>query len=149
MASDGQQGPALFTLRDARESDLPSVDFMALGEGMDRMPGIERMRVAVNDADEVVGFLRLQPDAQGVAYVNPVVVYPTWRGQGVGRALMDDAHERAGELRLIARGTSVGFYRKLGFTNMSWADTDQSAASEDCDGCPYRVDCKPQPMRLV
>lgn len=137
----------LFTLRDAREDDLPFIDWYASLEGMADMPGIERIRVAVNEADQPVGFCRLQNDENGIPYVNPVVTYAPWRGYGVGRALIEEAHARFGELRLIARGTSAGFYRKLGFVDMAWEDTDQAAASEDCDGCPYRAECNPQPMR--
>ena len=116
---------------------------------MDSIPGANRVRVAVNGDDEVVGFCRLQDDVNGIAYVNPIVVYPTWRGYNVGRALMDDAHALAGELRLIARGTSEGFYRKLGFVEMPWEDVDLEAAEEDCDNCPYRESCGPVPMRLA
>ena len=116
--------------------------------GMDRIPGPERVRVAVNADDVVVGFCRLQDDVNGIAYVNPVVTYSVWRGYGVGRALMEDARAIAGELRLIARGTSEGFYRKLGFEEMSWDEVDLEAASEDCDNCPYREACGPVPMKL-
>jgi len=139
----------LFTIRDAREADMGLVNSYANAAGMDRMPGVERIRVAVNEDDVVVGFCRLQDDANGIAYVNPIVTYEPWRGYGVGRALIEDAHARAGELRLISRGTSEGFYRKLGFAEMSWEDVDLEAASEDCDNCPYRETCGPVPMRLA
>jgi GNAT superfamily N-acetyltransferase len=139
----------LFTIRDARESDMDLVNSYANAEGMDRMPGVERIRVAVNDDDVVVGFCRLQDDVNGIAYVNPIVTYAPWRGYGVGRALIADAHEIAGELRLISRGTSEGFYRKLGFVEMPWEDVDLEAAEEDCDNCPYRAECHPVPMRLA
>ena len=124
------------------------VDAYAAESGMDRIPGPERVRVAVNADDEVVGFCRLQDDVNGIAYVNPIVTYSAWRGYGVGRALIEDARALAGELRLIARGTSEGFYRKLGFVDMSWEDVDLEAAEEDCDNCPYRAACSPVPMRL-
>ena len=138
----------LFTIRDARAPDMPLIDSYAHAEGMDRMPGPERIRVAVDADDAVVGFCRLQDDVNGVAYVNPIVTYSAWRGYGVGRALIEDAREIAGELRLISRGTSEGFYRKLGFVEMSWEDVDLEAASEDCDNCPYREACHPVPMKL-
>lgn len=138
----------LFTIRDAREDDMELIDAYAHAEGMDRMPGPQRVRVAVNDDDVVVGFCRLQDDRNGIAYVNPIVTYSAWRGYGVGRALIDDARAIAGELRLIARGTSEGFYRKLGFVEMTWEEADQAAASEDCDNCPYRAACGPVPMKL-
>ena len=139
----------LFTIRDARETDMDLVNSYAHSAGMDRMPGIERIRVAVNEDDVVVGFCRLQDDVNGIAYVNPIVTYEAWRGYGVGRALIEDAHALAGELRLISRGTSEGFYRKLGFVEMPWEDVDLEAAEEDCDNCPYRESCGPVPMRLA
>ena len=96
----------LFTIRDARAADMPLIDSYAHAEGMDRMPGPERIRVAVDADDAVVGFCRLQDDVNGIAYVNPIVTYALWRGYGVGRALIDDARAIAGELRIISRGTS-------------------------------------------
>lgn len=139
----------LFTIRDARDDDMALIDSYAVAEGMDHIPGTDRVRVAVNGQDVVVGFCRLQDDVNGIAYVNPIVTYAAWRGYGVGRALIEDARRIAGELRLISRGTSEGFYRKLGFTEMSWDDVDLEAASEDCDNCPYRDFCHPVPMRLA
>lgn len=138
----------LFTIRDAREADMPLIDAYAAAEGMDVIPGPGRVRVAVDADDAVVGFCRLQDDANGIAYVNPIVTYAAWRGYGVGRALIEDARAIAGELRLISRGTSEGFYRKLGFVEMPWSEVDLEAASEECDTCPYRADCGPVPMKL-
>ena len=137
-----------FTIRDAREEDLALIDMYAGWAGMDAMPGIERIRVAVNAQDQPIGFCRLQDDAEGIAYVNPIVVYEPWRMHGVGRALIEDARAIAGELRLIARGESAGFYRTLGFENMPWEIADLAAASEDCENCAYRAECHPVPMRL-
>ena len=139
----------LFTIRDARSEDMPLIDSYASAEGMDVMPGPERIRVAVNADDAVVGFCRLQDDEHGIAYVNPIVTYAPWRGYGVGRELIKDARRIAGELRLISRGASEGFYRKMGFVEMPWSEVDLQAASEDCDNCPYREECGPVPMKLV
>lgn len=138
----------LFTIRDACDADMALIDAYAAEAGMDHIPGPARVRVAVNADDAVVGFCRLQDDVNGIAYVNPIVTYSAWRGYGVGRALIEDARDLAGELRLIARGTSEGFYRKLGFEEMPWSDVDLKAAEEDCDNCPYRAECGPVPMRL-
>ena len=82
---------------------------------------------------------------EGIAHVNPVVTYPTWRGYGVGRALMDEALERHGELRFVARGASVGFYEKLGYRAIPWEDVCLDVA-EDCRICTLVDECKPQPM---
>ncbi len=139
----------LFTIRDATQADMALVDLYAAEAGMDHIPGPDRVRVAVDGNDAVVGFCRLQDDVNGIAYVNPIVTYSAWRGYGVGKALIEDAREIAGELRLIARGTSEGFYRKLGFIEMPWSEVDLKAAEEDCDNCPYRDQCGPVPMKLL
>ena len=139
----------LFAIRDAEERDMPNVQYYAALEGMDELPGTENVRVAVNADDVPVGFCRLQEDANGIFYVNPIVVCATWRGYGVGRALIEDAAARAGELRLIARGQSVGFYEKLGFTAMPWDKVDLEAASEDCENCLAFSECHPVPMQRV
>ena len=139
----------LFHIRDAAAGDMPYVNSYALAEGMDVMPSTEGIRVAVNDEDVPIGFCRLAESVSGIAYVNPIVVHASWRGYGVGRALIQDAHERAGELRLISRGSAAGFYRVLGFEEMPWSLADFEAASEDCDNCPMFEDCHPVPMRLL
>lgn len=135
----------LFSLRPAREEDMPYIDSYAYREGMDRIPGIDGVTVAVNADDLPVGFLRLAIGPDGVAYVNPVVTLDSWRGYGVGKALMRmvmDAHD---EVRLVARGGSVPFYRAIGFEETPWENIDVTF-TEDCDGCPLWEECNPLPM---
>ena len=135
----------LFTIRDACDEDLATLNAYNYNEGMDAFPSVENIRVAVNGAGEIVGYLRLAFSPEGVAHVNPVVTYPTWRGYGVGRALMDEALERHGELRFVARGASVGFYEKLGYRAIPWEDVCLDVA-EDYRICTLVDECKPQPM---
>lgn len=134
-----------FTLRDARESDLAYLNAYAATEGMDDLPSAENVRVAVNEDDVPVGFLRLQQGSNGAAHVNPVVSCATWRGWGVGRALMEEALASRGELRLVARAASVPFYRALGFEELPW-DAIAPEIAVDCDGCEMRGECRPLPM---
>ena len=135
----------LFTLRPAREEDTDTINAYASWEGMDNMPSMENITVAQSAAGNIVGFLRVAHGANGVAHVNPVVTVSTWRGYGVGRALMDDALQRFGELRLVARGESVGFYEALGYAPLTWDDVDK-AVVDDCDHCAMRAECGPVPM---
>lgn len=135
----------LFTLRDAREDDMPTLNAYAYAEGMDALPACENIRVAVNEDDEVVGFLRVAFDAAGIAHVNPVVTHETWRGFGVGRALMDEALARFGELRFVSRGTSLAFYQALGYESLPWEAIKPEIAAE-CDECEMRDECGPVPM---
>ena len=44
-----------------------------------------------------------------------VAVVASWRGQGVGRALVDRAHADAGRLVADCRPTVAGFYEACGF----------------------------------
>ena len=134
-----------FTLRDAREPDLAYLNAYAAVEGMDDLPSAENVRVAVNGDDVPVGFLRLQQGSNDVAHVSPVVSCATWRGWGVGRALVEEALASCGELRLVARGASVPFYRALGFEELPW-DAIAPEIAVDCDGCEMRGECCPLPM---
>ena len=136
---------APFTLRDAREPDLAYLNAYAAAEGMDDLPSAENVRVAVNGDDVPVGFLRLQQGSNGAAHVNPVVSCATWRGWGVGRALVEEALASCGGLRLVARGASVPFYRALGFEELPW-DAIAPEIAVDCDGCEMRGECRPLPM---
>ena len=63
----------------------------------------------------------------------------------VGRALIDDARAHHDEIRLVARGTSIEFYRVLGFIEIPWDDI-APGVTEECDGCPLIEECGPLPM---
>ena len=135
----------LFTMRAACEGDMPLINMYAYREGMPDIPGVEGVTVAVNDADQAIGFIRIKHGADGVAHINPVVVYEPWRRYGVGRALVEHALECEGELRLVSRGGSLAFYRALGFEDVPWEAIDPEIASE-CDGCELVDECRPQPV---
>ena len=135
----------LFTLRPAREGDWELINYYAYNEGMDNIPSLDNVTIAANGDDECVGFLRLAFSEEGIAHINPVVTYAAWRGFGVGRALVEDACARCGEIRLVARGKSIGFYRTLGFTEIPWEDI-APGVTEECDGCPLIDECGPLPM---
>ena len=68
-----------------------------------------------------------------------------WHGFGVGRTLVEDAGARHDEIRLVARGKSIGFYRALGFVEIPWEDI-APGVTEECDGCPLIDECGPLPM---
>ena len=135
----------LFTLRPAREGDLELINYYAYQEGMDNLPSLDHVTVAANADDQCIGFLRLAFSEAGIAHINPVVTYSEWRGYGVGRALVDDARAHHDEIRLVARGGSIGFYRLLGFKEIPWSDI-APGVTEECDGCPLADECGPLPM---
>ncbi len=136
----------LFTLRPARDEDRAFLDAYCYAEGMDYLPNLENVTVAANSGDEAVGFIRIAIGANGIAHVNPVVVHPSWRGYHVGETLMEHAQQIYGELRLVARGSSKGFYEKLGFEACPWEEVDLSV-TENCDVCTLVDECQPCPMK--
>ena len=139
---------SVITLRPAQEKDWPWLNAFCYSEGMDNLPSLENVTVAADGDDDAVGFIRIAFSPEGVAHVNPVVVNPNWRGFGLGRILTENALATYGELRLVARGSAVPFYRALGFEEVPWEDITM-AVTEDCDHCDMRDECGPLPMRKV
>ncbi len=138
----------LFTLRAAKPEDKQLIDVYTYHEGMDFVPGLEGITVAVNADDLPVGFIRIKKDRAGIANIYPIVINAQWRGYGVGKRLVEDALETYGELRLVSRGSAYGFYKSLGFEECDWSLIDPDAA-EDCPSCTMRDECDPQPMRKL
>lgn len=137
----------LFTLRGARPEDKELLDSYAYAEGMDNIPDVDGVTVAVNGDDIPVGFIRIVLDSEGIANVYPIVTYAPWRGYGVGRSLIEHALDEHGELKLVSRGASRGFYEALGFVPCDW-NAIEHGFSEDCDSCTWRDECDPCPMRI-
>lgn len=137
---------SVFELRHAIASDLPFINAFNYAEGMDALDSPEGITVAADSDGDPVGFIRIAIGESGNAFVNPIVVNPSWRGSGVGRALMNAASAKHGVLRLVSRGSSRGFYEALGFMPCDWAEIDEGV-SEDCANCSWRDDCAPVPMK--
>ena len=140
---NGKDGDwAGFHVRAAEARDEDAVRTLMTAGGMGMPPDWQQAMVAVNDAtDRPVGYLRVQCTDKG-PHVAPVAVFPYWRGRGIGRALMEDALERHGALKLVARGEAAGFYRKLGFREIPF-DGISGDLEEDCGHCPERPACHP------
>lgn len=135
----------LVTIRDAEDGDLATLTAYSSLEGMGPIDAAENVRVAVSDDGDIVGFIRLVQSDEGIWHVNPVVVYSTWRGFGVGRLLMDQALADAGELRLVSRGSSLAFYQSLGFEPIDWEAIHAPIVAE-CEECDLFDECGPVPM---
>jgi predicted GNAT family N-acyltransferase len=72
-------------------------------------------------AHRLAAFARVLTDDVYLAMILDVIVDPTYRGTGLGRALMDTvlAHPRVSGVKsveLVCQPGLVGFYEKWGFT---------------------------------
>jgi len=143
----------LFTIRPAQERDLPILALLFTTADMPVPPRDDLLvgTVAVNGDDEPVGFIRIlvvsdevNPAGSG-AYVYPVVVFDTWRGHGVGAALVSHELIRYHELKLVGCRDSRGFYPRIGFEPLEW-DGVAGVIARDCERCGDLQACDPQPF---
>jgi GNAT superfamily N-acetyltransferase len=134
-------------LRPAEPRDESSVRTLMATGGMGVALDWQDAMVAVGDDDIVRGYLRVQRTDKG-PHVAPVAVFPHWQGTGVGRALMEDALERFGMLKLVARGEVADCYRKLGYHEIPLSEISGDLG-EDCANCPDRATCQPVAFMLV
>lgn len=122
---------------------------MGLPSEDDYMQGV----VAVDENDKPLGFIRIYtvldksyPEGNG-HYVYPVIVAKDLHGEGIGRILIEYAHEKYGELKLVACRASRDFYPKCGFVPLSWEFVAHKIAY-DCEMCPDIDSCEPQAFML-
>ncbi len=131
----------LFIVRPVSETDYPYIVTLLTEEGLG-IPALWREgTVAANAEDELVGYIYTQHTAMG-PHVAPIAVFSAWRGLRVGQALIEFELKRYGELKLVARGDSVGFYRALGFSEIPFCEISDEL-EEDCNVCAYREECEP------
>lgn len=85
------------------------------------------VRVAVAEDGSVVGFSVVIPTDHRVYELDGLFVEPRSMGIGVGRALVQDAVQRAAragaELLEVTAGPAQGFYEKVGFAVVGAAET--------------------------
>lgn len=136
---------AIAEIRMSTPADYPAIIRMGEAADMGTLDGFEDTLVATHPSGGIAAFCRLRI-YDGIAHVNPIVVDESLRGHGVGAALMKAARERYGELRFVARGYAVGFYKFIGCTPVEWGEIAPEVAS-DCDDCEKRDECQPLPMK--
>ncbi len=137
---------AIAEIRLAAPADYPVIIHMGETADMGTLSGFEDTLVATDANGAIVAFCRLRI-YEGIAHVNPIVVDESLRGHGVGAALMGAARERYGELRFVARGSAVGFYKFIGCTPVPWEEIAPEVA-HDCDDCDEYETCHPLPMKF-
>jgi 8-oxo-dGTP pyrophosphatase MutT (NUDIX family)/GNAT superfamily N-acetyltransferase len=119
--------PAGVVLRPWVEDDFPAIQSLSAAEGwttpterpeasLTSWRGAWPALVAVADG-AIIGFLRAVSDGAVSTYVGEVLVAPSWRGRGLGAALLDACHALAPATRLdlLAVPEAAAFYEHVGF----------------------------------
>ena len=79
------------------------------------------------DGEKIVGLVRLVGDGFSSVFVQDLIVLPSYQRQGIGGNLMKEAladYKDAYQIQLATEQTekTLGFYRSLGFENLSTYD---------------------------
>ncbi len=133
----------MITLRPGRLQDTAAVRELMRACHLSRRIDPRDCMLAEEDG-AVAGLARLEY-AGGVPYLRPLAVAPAHQHQGIGRDLVQHLTEGLTELRLVARGSAVGFYADLGFLPMAWEGV-AAEFQQECLDCHDRDECSPVPM---
>lgn len=133
-------------IRPAVAADLPAIQ--ALMASSDMYGEFEAGDCSVAEGDAgMLGFIRVEL-AGDEAYVRPIVVDLSKRGLGIGSRLVEHVLAEQAKLKVVARGSALSFYRRLGFSEIGW-EAISAAFVDECRGCPERAICGPVAMEIT
>ena len=133
-------------LRSASATDREHLLELLLANDMDcsEVP-IEEFTLAL-DGDEIAACIRFENCGESTL-LRPIVVAESYRGQGVGAYLLKQTLPQEKVTMLMARGSAVTFYEKIGFEQIPPEQVPQHQQDE-CRSCPDLQECKPQAMEI-
>ena len=111
--------PAL-CLRRATASDAATIKQMVRGARLNPFRlDWQRFWLAVDGEDQIVGCIQVKPHGEGVNELASLVTQPGWRGQGVGRLLVEHLQQETGPpLWLMCESGLAAFYERFGFAEV-------------------------------
>lgn len=131
-------------VRQARAEDKKQLNALLHENQMDcSATPVEEFTLLTLDA-EIIATVRLEGYFEKLM-IRPIVVAEKYRGQGVGRYLLEQVLPKDKAILLVARGDAVEFYSGIGFSRVSW-DIVPYHQFEECSYCPDKNQCDPQPM---
>ena len=78
-----------------------------------------RFWLAVNGERQIIGCIQVRPHGDGVNELASLVTRQTWRGQGVGRLLVEHLQQETGApLWLMCESGLTPFYERFGFVEV-------------------------------
>jgi N-acetylglutamate synthase-like GNAT family acetyltransferase len=130
-------------LRKAELKDQDALTALLLENDMEYTESVDDFLLALEN-NEIVGCARLE-EYDSLLMIRPVVVAKGYRGQGIGRLLLESIMPSDRPTALAARGDAIEFYRAVGFLNTEWEMLPPNQR-EECMSCPDLAECQPQPM---
>ncbi len=111
--------PAL-SLRRATASDAATIKQMVRGARLNPFRlDWQRFWLAVDAEGQIIGCIQVKPHGEGVNELASLVTQPGWRGQGVGRRLVEHLQQEAGPpLWLMCESGLTPFYERFGFVEV-------------------------------
>ncbi|MBZ2200956.1 GNAT family N-acetyltransferase [Lentilactobacillus hilgardii] len=77
-----------------------------------------KLLVTLRDDDRLIGMARCLTDFEYSCYLSEIVILPDYRGQGMGKRLLQSIHDYLGErvaVTLRADPGAIGFYSEVGY----------------------------------
>ena len=133
----------MISLRAATINDRTSLIALLAEADMDYTDPPEAYILAV-EGRTIAGCGRLE-DYEHIVMVRPLVVAESYRRRKVGRRILEGIMPADKTTGLVARGEAVAFYEAMGFSHSDWEIIPLSQRAE-CEACPKRAECQPQPM---
>ncbi len=111
----------------------------------------------IEQNDEIIAGARVIAEANNKFFLVAMAVKDAKQRKGYGSAIMEymlsdpwrsscmESESRDFQITTLARGKSIGFYRKHGFEPCDYEDVPEFF-SEQCKICPEHESCQPLPM---
>ena len=96
---------------------------------------------------KLVGAARIEKDKEDI-FLRPLVVDSAYHGKGVGKALVSNLIFHHHNLHVVARGSAIGFYQRIGFEVTPW-ELIPECYRQECEQCPDIAWCQPSPMKFI